>query len=185
MHTYLLSDLHLTSERPAVTQAFLTFLAGPARNAERVYILGDLFEFWIGDDAASMLGADLILDAMAELAAAIECFFIAGNRDFLVRDAFSQRTGFTILNDETVVVGSRLAMELGTHVGDKLTVYSPQCFVSEDELRLPVELTVSGIFSVGMYDVDSKFMISSLPTARDVFALESGVQTIRLSGSAG
>jgi UDP-2,3-diacylglucosamine hydrolase len=103
MQTYLLSDLHLTPERPTVTQAFLTFLAGPARNAERVYILGDLFEFWIGDDAASMLGADLILDAMAELSAEVECFFIAGNRDFLVRDAFSQRTGFTILNDETVV----------------------------------------------------------------------------------
>ncbi|MDF7824970.1 ABC transporter permease [Pontiellaceae bacterium B12227] len=82
--------------------------------------------------------------------------------------------------DESVVVGSRLAMQLGTHVGDTLTVYSPQCFVSEDELRLPAELTVAGIFSVDMYEVDSKFMISSLPTARDVFALEAGVQTLRI-----
>jgi UDP-2,3-diacylglucosamine hydrolase len=103
MHTYLLSDLHLTPERPAITQAFLAFLAGPARNAEQVYILGDLFEFWIGDDAASMLGADPILDAMAKLAADVECFFIAGNRDFLVREPFSKRTGFRILNDETVI----------------------------------------------------------------------------------
>jgi lipoprotein-releasing system permease protein len=83
-------------------------------------------------------------------------------------------------DDETVVVGDRLAMNLGTFVGDTLTVYSPQCFVSEDELRLPAELTVSGIFSVGMYDVDSQFLITSLPTARDVFALEGGVQTLRL-----
>jgi lipoprotein-releasing system permease protein len=52
--------------------------------------------------------------------------------------------------------------------------------VSEDELRLPAELTVCGIFSVGMYDVDSQFMISSLPTARDVFAMDAGVQSIRI-----
>ena len=88
--------------------------------------------------------------------------------------------GVLPLDDESVVVGSRLAMTLGTYVGDKLTVYSPQCFVSEDELRLPAELTVAGIFSVGMYDVDSQFMISSLPTARDVFAMDGGVQTLRV-----
>ena len=83
-------------------------------------------------------------------------------------------------DDETVVVGSRLAMTLGVLVGDVLTFYSPQCFVSEDELRLPAELTVCGIFSVDMYDVDSRFMISSLQTARDVFALEQGVQSLRI-----
>ena len=84
------------------------------------------------------------------------------------------------LDDETVVVGDRLAMNMGVWTGDRLTVYSPQCFVGEDELRLPAELTVSGIFSVGMYDVDSQFMISSLPTARDVFNMEAGVQTLRI-----
>jgi lipoprotein-releasing system permease protein len=88
--------------------------------------------------------------------------------------------GVLPLDDETVVVGSRLAMTLGARVGDRLTVYSPQCFVGEDELRLPSELTVSGIFSVGMYDVDSQFMITSLYTARDVFAMESGVQSLRV-----
>ncbi|MEI6891322.1 MAG: ABC transporter permease [Pontiella sp.] len=82
--------------------------------------------------------------------------------------------------DESVVVGSRLAMQLGTHVGDTLTVYSPECFVSEDEIRMPAELTVSGIFSVDMYEVDSQFMISSLSTARDVFAIEAGVRTLRI-----
>ena len=103
MHSYLLSDLHLTPERPAVTAAFLNFLANQAQSADKVYILGDLFEFWIGDDASTMLGADPILDAMAELGAKVECFFVAGNRDFLVRDAFTHRTGFAILADETVV----------------------------------------------------------------------------------
>ena len=67
------------------------------------------------------------------------------------------------LENESVVIGNRLAMNLRTWVGDTLTLYSPQCFVSEDEIRLPQEVTVAGIFSIGMYDVDSQFMISSLP----------------------
>ncbi|HEY5652789.1 MAG TPA: ABC transporter permease [Pontiella sp.] len=84
------------------------------------------------------------------------------------------------LDDESVIIGNRLAMNLGANVGDTLTVYSAQCFVSEDEIRLPSELNVSGIFSVGMYDVDSQFMLSSLSTARDVFAIDRGVQTLRI-----
>jgi len=89
-------------------------------------------------------------------------------------------SGTATLEDDSVVIGDRLAMQLGVWVGDTLTVYSPQCFVSEDELRLPQEVTVGGIFSVGMYDVDSRFMITSLPTARDTFAMESGVQSLRV-----
>jgi lipoprotein-releasing system permease protein len=88
--------------------------------------------------------------------------------------------GELALDEETVVLGNRLAMNLRTWVGDTLTLYSPQCFVSEDELRLPMEVTVAGIFSVGMYDVDSQYMISSLRTARDVFNVDGGVQTLRL-----
>lgn len=103
MHSYLLSDLHLTPERPNVTQAFLAFLQDQAPSAERVFILGDLFEFWIGDDAADLLGAGPILDAMASVSSQSECFFLAGNRDFLVRKAFAQRTGFELLADETVI----------------------------------------------------------------------------------
>lgn len=101
--TYFLSDLHLTLERPEITEAFFAFLRGDALQAQRIYILGDLFEVWIGDDAASILGADPILDAMAEVAKKVECYFIAGNRDFLVRNEFSKRSGFTVLKDETVI----------------------------------------------------------------------------------
>ncbi len=103
MHTYIISDLHLTPERPQITQAFFEFLSTQAPTAERLYILGDLFEFWIGDDAGSMLGADPILDAMASISQISDCYFMAGNRDFLVRDSFTQRTGFKLLDDETVV----------------------------------------------------------------------------------
>lgn len=103
MHTYFLSDLHLTPERPELIAAYLHFLAKLAPSAERVYVLGDLFEFWIGDDAASMLGADPLLDAMKQLSQQTACYFIAGNRDFLVRETFTERTGFEILPDETVI----------------------------------------------------------------------------------
>ena len=103
MHTYLLSDLHLTPDRPKVIAAFLNFLRKEARTAERIYILGDLFEFWIGDDAAEKLGAGPLLKAMKEVSQTVDCYFIAGNRDFLVREKFTELTGFKILVDETVV----------------------------------------------------------------------------------
>ena len=103
MHTYFISDLHLTPERPNITQAFLQFLQQQAPTAERLYILGDLFEFWIGDDAASVVGAEPILNAMQAISDKVDCYFLAGNRDFLVRDSFTEKTGFKILADETVI----------------------------------------------------------------------------------
>ena len=103
MHTYLISDLHLAPERPDIAKAFSSFMTQQAPTAERLYILGDLFEYWIGDDAASLVGAEPILALMKSVSAQTECFFIAGNRDFLVRDEFEQLSGFTVLPDETVV----------------------------------------------------------------------------------
>ena len=103
MHSYIISDLHLTPERPQITKAFFDFLSNDAQSAERLFILGDLFEFWIGDDAGGILGADSILDAMKSISERVDCYFMAGNRDFLVRETFTQRTGFKILEDETVV----------------------------------------------------------------------------------
>ncbi len=103
MHTYFISDLHLTPERPKTIQAFAQFMQTQAMGAERLYILGDLFEYWIGDDAASMLGAEPALEIMKQVSQSVECYFIAGNRDFLVRDGFSQKSGFTVLPDETVI----------------------------------------------------------------------------------
>ena len=103
MHTYFISDLHLTPERPKTIAAFLNFLRKEAKTAERLYILGDLFEYWIGDDAAEKLGAAPLLKAMKEVSQSVDCYFMAGNRDFLVREQFTELTGFKILADETVV----------------------------------------------------------------------------------
>ena len=103
MHTLFVSDLHLTPERPNTIKAFSDFLGSDAKAAQKLFILGDLFEYWIGDDAAQLVGAEPILRAMKHTSEHTECFFIAGNRDFLVRESFSEQSGFTILEDETVV----------------------------------------------------------------------------------
>ncbi len=79
-----------------------------------------------------------------------------------------------------IVVGRDLALRLGLRLGSKLLVYSPQNFVSRDELRLPEELAVSGIFEVGMYEIDAGYVLTSLETARSVYNIEQGVHNIQL-----
>ncbi len=103
MHTYFISDLHLKPEQPHVIKAFTEFMLGKAVHAEKLYILGDLFEFWIGDDAAGLVKAEPLLELMKQVSTQTECYFMAGNRDFLVREKFTELTGFTILSDETVI----------------------------------------------------------------------------------
>ncbi len=84
------------------------------------------------------------------------------------------------VEDEQVVVGNDLARRLNVRVGDTLTVYSPQSFVSEDEIRLPEELTVSGIFHVGMYEYDVGFIFTSLETARGLYDVNEGVHSVQV-----
>ncbi|MDX1442401.1 MAG: UDP-2,3-diacylglucosamine diphosphatase [Gammaproteobacteria bacterium] len=102
-HTLFISDLHLDPARPRITELFLDFLANDARQAEALYILGDLFEAWIGDDDPDEHHGR-IQDAMAALSATgVNTYFMHGNRDFLVGKRFSERTGFTLLDDPTVI----------------------------------------------------------------------------------
>ena len=103
MHTLFISDLHLTPERPRVTQAFFDFLEKASPAADALYILGDLFEYWIGDDAVAAVRAESIVTAMQNVAQQTNCFFMPGNRDFLVTEKFTALTGFTLMSDETVL----------------------------------------------------------------------------------
>lgn len=100
--TLFISDLHLDADRPALTAAFAHFLK-EHRNCERLYILGDLFEAWIGDDddAPLALEAAHLLRAFSD--AGPDLFLMRGNRDFLLGDTFSQRCGATLLDDPTVI----------------------------------------------------------------------------------
>ena len=104
MTTLFISDLHLDASRPAVTELFGRFLRDEARGADALYILGDLFEAWVGDDDDSEVGACVAAHLREVADAGVPVFFIRGNRDFLVGNDYARRAGFRILPDPAVVV---------------------------------------------------------------------------------
>jgi UDP-2,3-diacylglucosamine hydrolase len=102
--TLFVSDLHLTARRPETAALFLRFLAGPAREAQALYVLGDLFDYWAGDDDLDDPFNAGICAALAELAAGgTRSFFMPGNRDFLAGEQFGVSSRLTFLADPTVV----------------------------------------------------------------------------------
>ena len=101
--TYFISDLHLAAERPDITLCLFDFLQTQATQAEALYVLGDLFEAWIGDDDNSEFNTS-IAKAFKNLAEqGIPIYFIHGNRDFLIRNKFAQQAGMTLLPEQCVV----------------------------------------------------------------------------------
>lgn len=103
MTTLFIADLHLSPDRPQITAAFLAFLQQRAASADALFILGDLFEAWIGDDDPSPL-ARQVIDALQQLSRnGTRLAFQHGNRDFLVGKRFAAGTGATLLGDEAVV----------------------------------------------------------------------------------
>ncbi|KPK12771.1 MAG: UDP-2,3-diacylglucosamine hydrolase [Acidithiobacillales bacterium SG8_45] len=104
MATLFISDLHLTEQRPAVTRLFLDFLATDAAGAEALYILGDLFEYWIGDEAASLPSVQPIMQALRSLVdSGVPVYVIHGNRDLLLGKGFEQASHCQLLDDPTVI----------------------------------------------------------------------------------
>jgi UDP-2,3-diacylglucosamine hydrolase len=100
--TLLISDLHLDDARPAATQAFLRLLERSAGDVERLYILGDLFEAWIGDDDDAPLVTTAAGALRALAAAGTTTYFIHGNRDFLLGEQFAERAALTLLPEAVV-----------------------------------------------------------------------------------
>lgn len=99
----LISDLHLQEERPDITRAFLDLLEGRARQATALYILGDFFEAWIGDDAMTPFQGS-ICQALRQLSdSGTQVLLMHGNRDFLIGEAFCKAAGCTLLPDPCVV----------------------------------------------------------------------------------
>ena len=93
-----ISDLHLQESRPDITKAFLGFLEHTASKAEKLYILGDLFEAWIGDDDQNDFISN-IQSALLKINKTTEVFFMHGNRDFLIGSEFASSSGLKLLND--------------------------------------------------------------------------------------
>lgn len=101
MTTLFLSDLHLTASRPVTARLFEAFLAGPGAAAGEIYILGDLFEYWAGDDDGDPFNRR-VLTAMKDCAQVASLFFMRGNRDFLAGPGFEKASGATIVDDPLV-----------------------------------------------------------------------------------
>lgn len=137
MATLFISDLHLCPSRPDGTRLFLDFLAGPARAADTLYILGDLFEYWAGDDDLDdPFNREICVALRAATDARIPVCFMAGNRDFLIGEAFARATGIRLLPDPAhidVAGVATLLMHGDTLCTDDLAYQSFRSEVRSDE----------------------------------------------------
>ena len=103
MATLFISDLHLDEARPQIVDLFLRFLANEAREADALYILGDLFESWIGDDDDAPLAARVAHALRTLRDSGVSIYFMHGNRDFLLGADYAARAGVELLVDPLVV----------------------------------------------------------------------------------
>lgn len=103
MTTLFISDLHLSPLQPQTTDCFVNFMREEAIHADALYVLGDLFEFWIGDDDPSEFAAQIKSEFLSLTQRGTPCYFIQGNRDFLLNKRFCQETGVTLLPEHTVI----------------------------------------------------------------------------------
>ena len=111
-----ISDLHLQPSHPATSAAFFAFLKDRAMAADSLYLLGDLFEYWAGDDDLETLHPQLVAKALRAVSdAGVKVYWIAGNRDFLVSTGFAEAAGLTLLDEPhvTSIGGHRIALVHG------------------------------------------------------------------------
>ncbi len=100
----LISDLHLTPSMPLTAQRFFDFCEKEAPKVEAVFILGDLFEYWVGDDTSLQSPFQQeVQRALANLSAKIKVYYLHGNRDFLIGPDFIKKTGMTLLSDPACI----------------------------------------------------------------------------------
>jgi UDP-2,3-diacylglucosamine hydrolase len=103
LKTLLISDLHLDPASPAIARQFLAFLDEQARAARALYILGDLFEAWLGDDDPAPASREIVAALQRLTDTGVPCFVMRGNRDFMLGERFCADTGATLLEDGSIV----------------------------------------------------------------------------------
>ena len=103
MTTLFIADLHLSDQRPAITNLFITFLKNEARQARALYILGDLFEAWLGDDCILPHYQTVIAQLKQLTDINIPVYILHGNRDFLIGEQFCMLSGCQLLDESTVI----------------------------------------------------------------------------------
>lgn len=114
--TLFISDLHLCESRPHITEQFVSFIENTARCAEALYILGDLFEYWAGDDDLEDSHHQIVIQALHRLSEhGVRCYLIHGNRDFLLGQRFAAAANLVILEDPTQldIYGHRVLLSHG------------------------------------------------------------------------
>jgi UDP-2,3-diacylglucosamine hydrolase len=115
VNSWFASDLHLDPATPEIAARFRRFLAGPARDARSVYLLGDLFEAWIGDDDPEPAHREVIAGLAALAASGTLVYVMRGNRDFLIGERFCRDSGALLLDDPAIVTvaGTRVLLSHG------------------------------------------------------------------------
>jgi UDP-2,3-diacylglucosamine hydrolase len=110
--TLFISDLHLDPSRPAIVARFERFLGDVVPGADALYILGDLFEYWLGDDGLALPFPAAIARSLTHAAQRVPVRFMHGNRDFLIARGFAEATGIELISDPTVIdlYGARTAL---------------------------------------------------------------------------
>ncbi len=134
----LIADLHLSGERSATVELFLRFLKDEASRSQNLYILGDMFDVWIGDDDRTE-PIPQIFKALSDLAArGTGLFLLKGNRDFLIGDGFCRETGCSLLHDPAVVNlsgGPTLLMHGDLLATDDLNYQRDRDYLRSDDFR--------------------------------------------------
>lgn len=103
MTTYFISDLHLCKQRPDISEMFTVFINNKARHARALYILGDLFEYWLGDDALDELAITTSEQMKALNDCGVDIYYMAGNRDFLLGNDYAQKSGMQIISEPHII----------------------------------------------------------------------------------
>jgi len=133
--TLFISDLHIDASRPPIVRQFLNFLELEAARAEALYILGDLFESWIGDDAADSAQTAAIAGIRALTSSGVPCFVMHGNRDFLLSERFCRDSGAEILFDPLIV----------TLYGERILVMHGDALCTDDRAYQRLRATVRDV----------------------------------------
>lgn len=115
MKRYFISDLHLQPELPQLTQAFIDFVRNIACDADELYILGDFFEVWIGDDDRSAFNEQIKTELYRLSQNGVRIYFMVGNRDFLIGETFCQQANLTLITEPHLIEhnGKRIALMHG------------------------------------------------------------------------
>lgn len=101
--TFFVADLHLTDERPVATGRFFRFLIEDAQGADALYILGDLFEAWVGDDHDEQVAHDTARQIKSLVDSGTPVYFMHGNRDFMLAERYAALSGMTLICDPTTI----------------------------------------------------------------------------------